>query len=125
MAYGADASQRQIRVRLVGAESEGDVSALQTWLAQERTLDKLVEEGVLRIQQHGRANEEGEPGTPMGAGLEILLVLVGAASAKVFDDVYEQTKRGVRAWRENRRTVQTGEPPEAEVTEVTPDDGGR
>ncbi|ROR00066.1 hypothetical protein EDE04_6623 [Streptomyces sp. 2132.2] len=42
-------------------------------------------------------------------------MLIGAAAPRLFDEVFEQVKSGVRAWRENRRSVERGEPPEVEV----------
>ncbi|MYT19256.1 hypothetical protein GTW69_02950, partial [Streptomyces sp. SID7760] len=69
--------------------------------------------GALEIQE--RAGTQDGPGRPMGAGMDIVLVLIGAAAPKLFDEVFEQVKSGVRAWRENRRSVERGEPPEVDV----------
>ncbi|MET9886429.1 hypothetical protein ABZZ20_25485 [Streptomyces sp. NPDC006430] len=100
--------------------SESDIGALKAWLEREQKLEALRTGGGLEIQE--RAGTEDGRGSPMGAGLEIVLVLIGAAAPKLFDEVFEQVKSGVRAWRENRRSVECGEPPEVEVA---PDGDGR
>ncbi|MFJ4775892.1 hypothetical protein [Streptomyces sp. NPDC088762] len=109
-----------IRVRLTEGASESDVRALKAWLEREHRLETHRNNGRLEIQE--RAGTEDGPGSPMGVGLEIVLVLIGAAAPKLFDEVFEQVKSGVRAWRENRRAVEHGEPPEVEVA---PDSDGR
>ncbi|MGW0753703.1 hypothetical protein [Streptomyces sp. NPDC002587] len=101
-----------VRVRLGRGASASDVGALKAWLEREHKLEALRSSGDLEIRE--RAAEE-HPGNPMGAGLEILLVLVSVAGPTLFEDVYKQAKSGVRAWRENRRAVERGEPPEVEV----------
>lgn len=102
-----------IRVRLTQGASESDIGALKAWLEREQKLEALRNSGRLEIQE--RAGTEDGPASPMGAGLEITLVLIGAGAPKLFDEVFEQVKSGVRAWRENRRSVERGEPPEVEV----------
>ncbi|MEU9233703.1 hypothetical protein [Streptomyces subrutilus] len=102
-----------VRVRLGQGASASDVGALKAWLERERRLEALRNSGDLEITE-GPGGEE-RPGSPMGAGLEIVLVLAGIVGPKIFDEVYEQAKSGVRAWRENRRSVERGEPPEVEV----------
>ncbi|MBT2480810.1 hypothetical protein [Streptomyces sp. ISL-94] len=109
-----------IRVRLMQGASESDVRALKAWLEREQKLETHRNSGSLEIQE--RAGTEDGPASPMGAGLEIMLVLIGAGAPKLFDEVFEQVKSGVRAWRENRRAVERGEPPEVEVA---PDSDGR
>lgn len=109
-----------VRVRLSQGASESDIRALKAWLEREQLLAGLGSSGALEIQERP-APADGSA-SPMGAALEIVLVLVGAAAPKVFDEVFEQVKSGVRAWRENRRAVERGEPPEVEVT---PDSDGR
>ncbi|MGW4687331.1 hypothetical protein ACWEPM_20865 [Streptomyces sp. NPDC004244] len=109
-----------VRVRLTEGASESDIGALKAWLERERKLEALRDAGCLEIRE--RAGTVDGTANPMGAGLEIVLVLIGAAAPKLFDEVYEQAKSGVRAWRENRRAVERGEPPEVEVA---PDGDGR
>ncbi|WP_030192437.1 hypothetical protein [Streptomyces sp. NRRL S-87] len=109
-----------VRVRLVRGASESDVGALKAWLEREQKLAALTAGGTLEIQE--RTGAEDGSAHPMGTGTDIVLVLVGAAAPKLFDEVYEQVKSGVRAWRENRRAVERGEPPEVEVE---PADDGR
>ncbi|MCX5149714.1 hypothetical protein AB0C90_09075 [Streptomyces sp. NPDC048550] len=109
-----------IRVRLTQGASESDIGALKAWLEREQKLETHRNNGLLEI--HERAGTEGGPGSPMGAGMEIVLVLIGAAAPKLFDEVFRQVKSGVHAWRENRRSVERGEPPEVEVE---PESGGR
>ncbi|MEU9254407.1 hypothetical protein AB0D66_21425 [Streptomyces sp. NPDC048270] len=102
-----------IRVRLGQGAGASDVHALKAWLEREHRLEALRNSGDLEITE--RAGGEERPGSPMGAGLEIGLVLAAIVGPKIFDDVYEQAKSGVRAWRQNRRSVEAGEPPEVEV----------
>ncbi|MEV0413502.1 hypothetical protein AB0I68_22530 [Streptomyces sp. NPDC050448] len=109
-----------IRVRLTRGASESDTGALKAWLEREQKLEELRNSGRLEIQE--RAGTEAGPASPMGAGMEIMLVLIGAGAPKLFDEVFEQVKSGVRAWRENRRFVERGEPPEVEVA---PESDGR
>ncbi|MBW5482172.1 hypothetical protein [Streptomyces bambusae] len=111
-----------VRVRLTRGASEGDVAALKAWLERERKLEALRSSGELEIQERAGTQDGQGQARPMGAGLDIMLVLIGAAAPKLFDEVYEQVKSGVRAWRENRRDVENGEPPEVEVA---PDGDGR
>ncbi|TDU80135.1 hypothetical protein [Streptomyces] len=109
-----------IRVRLTQGASESDIAALKAWLERERKLEARRDSGELEI--HERAGTEDGSTSPMGAGMEIVLVLIGAAANTLFDEVLEQVKSGVRAWRENRRSVERGEPPEVEVA---PESDGR
>ncbi|MEU9305270.1 hypothetical protein [Streptomyces sp. NPDC048269] len=102
-----------VRIRLGQGASASDVGALKAWLEREHRLEALRSSGDLEIRE--RAGAEEHAGSPMGAGLEILLVLVGVVGPTLFDEVYAQAKSGVRAWRENRRAVERGEPPEVEV----------
>ncbi|MFF3859632.1 hypothetical protein [Streptomyces sp. NPDC002209] len=102
-----------IRVRLTQGASESDTAALKAWLEREQKLEAHRDNGVLEI--HERAGTEDGPGSPMGTGMEIVLVLIGAAASTLFDEVLAQVKSGVRAWRENRRSVERGDPPEVEV----------
>lgn len=113
MTEGEGVANRLVSIRLGQGASANDVGALKAWLEREHKLEALRNSGALEIRE--RAGAEERPGTPMGVGLEIVLVLVGIAGPKVFDEVYEQVKSGVRAWRENRRAVERGEPPEVEV----------
>ncbi|MCB5179042.1 hypothetical protein [Streptomyces antimicrobicus] len=109
-------------MRLARSASERDVGALKAWLERERKLEALRNNGELEIHEGASAEDARGPGTPMGAGFDIMLVLIGAAAPKVFDEVYAQVKSGVQAWRENRRSVESGEPPEVDVT---PEGDGR
>lgn len=113
MNEGEGLANRAVRIRLGQGASASDVGALKAWLEREHKLEALRSSGDLEIRERAGAEEHAE--SPMGAGLEILLVLVGIAGPKIFDEVYEQAKSGVRAWRENRRSVERGEPPEVEV----------
>ncbi|CAL9477351.1 hypothetical protein SUDANB70_02965 [Streptomyces sp. enrichment culture] len=108
-----------IRVRLDGTASESDIGALRKWLEREKPLHERVRAGELRILERSRTDEEG---APMGAGLEIVLVVVGAGAGVVFTELLEQVKRAVTAWRANRRDVENGEPPEGRVEPVDLDD---
>ncbi|MGR4878296.1 hypothetical protein ACIPUC_02515 [Streptomyces sp. LARHCF249] len=111
-----------VRIRLGQGANASDVGALKAWLEREHKLEALRSSGDLEIRERAAAEENA--GSPMGAGLEIMLVLVGIVGPKLFEEVYEQAKSGVRAWRENRRSVERGEPPEVEV-DVVPDGDAR
>ncbi|MER5930101.1 hypothetical protein [Streptomyces sp. NPDC002054] len=106
-------ANRTVRVRLTHGASESDIGALKAWLEREQKLEELRSRGRLAIEERAGTEESGHA---MGAGLEIVLVLIGVVASKLFDEVYEQVKSGVRAWQENRRAVERGEPPEVEVT---------
>ncbi|GAA3300218.1 hypothetical protein GCM10020295_40370 [Streptomyces cinereospinus] len=54
----------------------------------------------------------------MGVGMEIVVALVSAAATVVFNQLVAQVGRAVEAWRDNRREVEDGEPPEGRVDPV-------
>ncbi|MFF6996175.1 hypothetical protein ACFY93_14690 [Streptomyces sp. NPDC008313] len=112
MAEGEEDRRRTIHVRLAEPAREGDVAALKKWLEREHRLEELARDRTVLI--HERAAPDGH-GNPMGAGTEIVLLLAGWASNRMFDEVIAQTRRAVEAWRVNRRSVESGEPPEAEI----------
>ncbi|MFJ9666386.1 hypothetical protein ACIRPP_17495 [Streptomyces sp. NPDC101219] len=118
MAEGDGVADAGIRVRLDGTASESDIGALRKWLEREKPLDELVRAGELRIHERRRTDETG---APMGAGMEIVLVIVGAGAGAVFTELVDQVKRAVSAWRANRRDVEDGEPPEGRVDRVNLD----
>ncbi|GAA3500424.1 hypothetical protein GCM10019016_075300 [Streptomyces prasinosporus] len=120
MAEGEGVADRDIRVWLEGPAQPSDIGALRTWLEREKPLDALLRAGELQIQERHRTDETG---APMGIGMEIVLVLVGAGAGAVFDELLEQVKRAVGAWLANRRAVEAGEPPEGRVEPVNRDDG--
>jgi hypothetical protein len=120
MAEGEGVAGRSIRVRLDGKASSEDVGALKAWLERERPLEEHVRDGRLRILERPRS--DGPPGH-MGAGMEILLVLLGAGAEVVFKEMLDQTRRAVDAWLENRRRVESGDPPEPHVDPVRRDEG--
>ncbi|PZG99812.1 hypothetical protein C1I97_23805 [Streptomyces sp. NTH33] len=111
---------RSIRVRLDGSASSKDLGALKAWLERERPLEELVRDGRLRIVEQPRS--DGPPGH-MGVGMEILLILIGAGADAVSKELVEQTRRAVKAWLENRRRVESGDPPEPHVDPVRRDEG--
>ncbi|MEU3947475.1 hypothetical protein [Streptomyces sp. NPDC029526] len=117
MAEGDGVAEARIRVRLDGTASERDVGALHKWLERETPLHERVRAGELVILQQSRTDERG---APMGAGMEIVLVVVGAGAGVVFTELLEQVKSAVGAWRANRRDVEDGEPPEGRVEPVDP-----
>ncbi|MEV8531004.1 hypothetical protein [Streptomyces sp. NPDC051211] len=100
-------------MRLTHGAGESDIGALKAWLEREQKLADLRNSGRLAIEERTGTEESGHP---MGAGLDIVLVLIGVVGPTLFDEVYRQVKSGVQAWRENRRAVERGEPPEVEVT---------
>ncbi|WP_028799821.1 hypothetical protein [Streptomyces sp. 142MFCol3.1] len=120
MTEGDGVVTRAIRVRLDGTASQSDIGALKKWLEREKPLEELVRSGELRIQESAGSDEQGtdEQGTPMGAAIEILMLLSGAAAQSMFDTVFKQVGRGVKAWYENRRSVESGDPPDYDVDPV-------
>ncbi|MFJ9250679.1 hypothetical protein [Streptomyces sp. NPDC101776] len=113
---------REIRIRLDRTAGERDVGALMAWLAREEPLEELLRANRLRIDE-GQSSEPG-PGVPMGVGSEIVVVLVGAAAGPVFSQLVQDIRRGVDAWRANRRDVEHGPSPGADVRVANPDDDG-
>ncbi|MER6628565.1 hypothetical protein ABT301_10020 [Streptomyces sp. NPDC000987] len=120
MAEGDGVADHEIRVRLDRTASESDVGALKKWLERETPLDRLARAGELRIDVRRRT--DAEPGAPMGIGSEIVVELVGVVGAAVVEEVRHQVRLAVQAWRSNRRDVENGEPPGADVDGVGPDD---
>ncbi|WP_406726414.1 hypothetical protein WJ438_19620 [Streptomyces sp. GD-15H] len=108
-----------IRVRLDGRASENDVGALRKWLEREKPLYELLRAGELQIQERPRTDETG---SPMGLGMDIVVLIVGAGAGAVFTELLEQVKKAVSAWRANRRDVEDGEPPVGRVEPVNLDD---
>jgi hypothetical protein len=107
MAEGDGVVTRGIRIRLDGTASESDIGALHKWLEREKPLADLARTDQLRIDERSRTDEAGAHR--------------GAAGA-MFQTVVDQVVRSVEAWRANRRAVEDGEPPEASVEPVRPDD---
>lgn len=112
-------ANQDIRVRLDGPASPRDIEALRKWLEREKPLDELLRTGRLQVQERSRTDGAG---APMGTGMELLLVVVGAGAGVVFDELLQQVKAAVRAWLANRRDVEAGEPPEGRVEPVRRDD---
>ncbi len=111
-------ANQAILVRLDGTATQSDVGALKKWLEREKQLEDRVRRGELRIQERAGTDEQG---TPMGAGMDILLTLVNCAGAAVFAEVIRDVRQAVEAWRENRRQVESGDPPNGTVNPVDPD----
>ncbi|MHC3470152.1 hypothetical protein ACYF6T_15705 [Streptomyces sp. 7R007] len=120
MAEGDGVANQEIRVRLDRTAGESDVGALKKWLEREEPLDHWARRGELRIEVRGR--RDGEPGTPMGFGSEIVVALIGAGASAAFKELVPAVRLAVQAWRDNRREVEDGEPPDADVDGVGPDD---
>ncbi|MEU1089621.1 hypothetical protein ACFYPN_13420 [Streptomyces sp. NPDC005576] len=113
-----------IRVTLLGETADDvDVAALKKWLERERSLERWVNDNSIRIHERPRAVDTREAGATMGAGMDIVLVLIGAVTPRLFEEVLAATESGVRAWRENRRSVEQGTPPVPEITPHAPPDG--
>ncbi|WP_171117241.1 MULTISPECIES: hypothetical protein [unclassified Streptomyces] len=112
MAEGDGVTGRVIRVRLDETATESDIGALRKWLEREQGLDELVRAGTLRIHERRRTDETG---APMGVGMEIVVALVSAAATVGFNQLIVQVGRAVEAWRDNRREVEDGDPPEGRV----------
>ncbi|NJP51121.1 hypothetical protein HCJ93_13810 [Streptomyces sp. SBST2-5] len=119
MAEGDGVAKQGICVRLDGPASESDIPALRSWLERERLLEELMRKGALRIEERPRTDESG---APMGLGTDILITLVNAAAGVAVAELVVQVKKAVRAWKENRRTVESGDPPSDSVEPVDVDD---
>ncbi|MET8407802.1 hypothetical protein ABZV34_06755 [Streptomyces sp. NPDC005195] len=118
-AEGEGVATRAVRVRLDGTASESDVGALKKWLEREKPLEELVGRGDLRIEERAGTDARG---TPMGVGTDIVLVLIGAGAETLFKELLAQVKSAVGAWRDNRGSVENGDPPDARVDSVDPDE---
>ncbi|MDV6289071.1 hypothetical protein R2F25_18410 [Streptomyces sp. UP1A-1] len=119
MAEGDGMVTRGIRIRLGQAARESDIGALHKWLEREKPLAELIRTDQLRIDERSRTDEarraDGHRHGHRRGGDR------GAAGA-IFQGVVDQVRRSVDAWRANRRQVEDGEPPEADVEPVRPDD---
>ncbi|WP_330173190.1 hypothetical protein OG875_05990 [Streptomyces sp. NBC_01498] len=127
MTAGEHGGYSSIRVRLSGgAAGNVDVHALRKWLERERGLEVLVGDEELSIYEQPQPDggETGDDGPAMGAAMDIVLVLTGAVSPRLFDLLLAKTKSGVEAWRNNRRSVEPGDPPEVEITPIEPPGDG-
>lgn len=114
MANGGAGAVRTIRVTLEeGTGGEADLGALKKWLEREPGLEDLADREALRIELRTSAETTG---TPMGAGMEILIVVLGVVGQPLFNDVYQKVKQGVNAWRENRRSVEPAPEPQPLIT---------
>ncbi|MEU3033788.1 hypothetical protein [Streptomyces griseoaurantiacus] len=122
MAEGDGVADQGIRVRLSGSADESDIDALKSWLEREQPLEALVREGKLVIQVRSDTAGAGERGSPMGLGMEIFLAFVGGASGELLRRVTGTVERAFHAWQENRRDVESGDPPDGRVDAVTPDE---
>lgn len=126
MTDGEHGGRSAIRVTLRGdTTSNVDVDALKKWLERERVLEVLIKNNELRIHEHAH-DDGGSDGTgaTMGVGMDILLVITGAAASSVFDTVLAATQAGVKAWRENRLSVESDPPPVVDITPDVPPQGG-
>ncbi|WP_405992039.1 hypothetical protein [Streptomyces sp. NBC_00986] len=115
-------ADQRIRIRLDGTEDARDVGALMAWLEREGPLEERLRAGELQVRE---ARPSGaEPGAPMGVGSEIVVALVSSAAAPVFNQLVQDISRAVAAWRNNRREVEHGEPPQVDVDVVSSDGNG-
>ncbi|RZB18580.1 hypothetical protein StrepF001_16175 [Streptomyces sp. F001] len=115
MAEGDGVADRVIRVRLDETATESDVGALRKWLEREQRLDEKVRAGELRIHERRRTDESG---APMGIAMEIIVAMIGGSASVALNQLVVQVAHAVEAWRENRREVEDGDPPEASVDPV-------
>ncbi|MFJ9728185.1 hypothetical protein ACIRP3_36125 [Streptomyces sp. NPDC101209] len=113
MAEGDGVADQEIRVRLDRTAGDRDVVALRQWLEREEPLAEGLRRGELQIELRDRRNED--PGTPMGFGTEVVVVVIGGAASAAFKELMVAVRLAVVAWRENRRSVEAGDPPEAQV----------
>ncbi|WP_328718718.1 hypothetical protein OHT52_03950 [Streptomyces sp. NBC_00247] len=123
MTDGERGGHSSIRVTLLGDTTDDvDVAALKKWLERERTLERWVNDNTIRIHERPRAVDTSDANVTMGAGMDIVLVLIGAVTPGLFEKVLAATESGVKAWRENRRSVERGTPPVPEITSHAPPD---
>ncbi|MFD4875237.1 hypothetical protein ACFWOB_18005 [Streptomyces sp. NPDC058420] len=115
-------ADQRIHLRLDGTADARDVGALMAWLAREEPLEERVRAGGLRISE--ARSSEPESGAPMGVGSEIVVALVSSAAAPVFNQLVQEIRRAVVAWRDNRREVEHGDPPQVDVDVVSSDGNG-
>ncbi len=115
-------ADQTIRLRLDGTADARDVGALMAWLAREEPLEERVRAGGLRISE--ARSSEPESGAPMGVGSEIVVALVSSAATPVFHQLVQEIRRAVVAWRDNRREVEHGDPPQVDVDVVSSDGDG-
>ncbi|MER6999365.1 hypothetical protein [Streptomyces sp. NPDC000410] len=113
MTTGEGATAREIRIRPVRETSQNDVEALLTWLTREPIVQEKLAGGEVRVQQRPTADGHG---TPMGLGMEIVLIVVQGVAAAVIVELMDQAKSAVREWRANRRSVGEQDPPDFDVT---------
>jgi hypothetical protein len=116
MAEGDAVAGLGVRVRLDGRAHRSDVSALKAWLEREEVLRGAVDEGALTIEEQVSADG---PDGHMGADYEIVLLITGTLLNVA--QLAEYTARAVKAWRDNRRRVESGEPPETRVDRLDRD----
>lgn len=117
MAEGDAVAGTGVRVRLDSSASRTDAGALQTWLEQEQPLQELVRGGSLRIDVRPSTDAQ-QP--HMGSPWEIVLHILGDVTTVA--TLAEYTTRAVRAWQENRRRVENGEPPRTRVEPLDSDE---
>ncbi|MFF0107616.1 effector-associated constant component EACC1 [Streptomyces hirsutus] len=119
MAEGDGVANQGIRIRLDDTASTSDIGALRKWLEREKPLDERARAGDLQIQERPRTDESG---TPMGLGMDIVVLIVGAGAGAIATELLDQVKKAVSAWRANRRDVEDGVPPQVRVEPVNLDD---
>ncbi len=98
-AEGEGVAARAIRVRLDGMASDSDVGALKKWLERRGRLQQLVKRGDLRIEERAGTDEQG---TPMGVGMDIVLVLIGRAPRRSSGSARTGQERGTGLERQPR-----------------------
>lgn len=116
MAEGDAGAGAGVRVSLDASASRTDAGALQAWLEHEQPLQAMVRGGTLRIEV--RPGDAG--GEHMGSAWEIVLQILGDVTTVA--TLAEYTQRAVRAWQDNRRRVEDGEPPRTLVEPLDPDE---
>lgn len=116
MAEGDAVAGLGVRVELERGTRRSEVNALKAWLEREELLKRAVDEGALTIEE--QVSADGSDGH-MGADYEIVLLITGTLVNVA--QLVDYTTRAVKAWRDNRRRVGSGEPPETRVDPLDPD----
>lgn len=105
MTEGDEVAVLGVRVRLGAGATVDDVRALKTWLEREEPLEELLSGQHLRIEE--QTSTDGTKGR-LGPDLELVLRIIG--DVVTVAALTEYTARAVKAWANNRRRLQGGDP---------------
>ncbi|WDV53111.1 hypothetical protein PV963_23460 [Streptomyces coeruleorubidus] len=115
MTEGDEVAVLGVRVRLGAGATVDDVRALKTWLEREEPLEELLSKRHLIIEE--QAGTDGPDGR-LGPDIELVLRVLG--HVVTLAALTEYTARAVKAWTNNRRRLQRGDP-DPEIRPLDPD----